>query len=181
MVRYSLPVALLALACSAIPACAAQQQAAPATQIKRWTNADMDRLRAEGLISIVGPETEAAPAAAPEAAPPAPAPPAGPVYASRMEDPAWYAERAAALQTELAARETALAQAQTNLADARNLRGTTGSINIVVADHAWGLTPEDVIAGLQAQVGETQSRLDDLADLARRNYMAPGALRGSPA
>jgi hypothetical protein len=181
MVRYSLPVALLALACSAIPAHAAQQ-APPATSIKRWTNADMDRLRAEGLISIVGPETVTAPAAAPEAAPPTPAPAAGPVYASRVEDPTWYAEQAAALQTELAARETALAQAQTNLADARNLRGTTGSINVdIVANVAWGVTPEEVIANLQAQVSDTQSQLDDLAELARRNYIAPGVLRGSPA
>jgi multidrug efflux pump subunit AcrA (membrane-fusion protein) len=171
MVRSSLPLALLALACFAIPARAAQQQAAPAAQTKRWTNADMDRLRAEGLISIVGPEAVTAP-------PPAPAP--GPVYASRLEDPVWYADQAAALQAELSARAAALAQAQTNLADARNLRGITGSINMA-AGETFGVTPDETIANLQAQRIETQSRLDELADLARRNDIPPGVLRGTPA
>jgi hypothetical protein len=182
MVRYSLPVALLALVCSAVPASAAQVQGAPAPQAKRWTNADMERLRAEGLISIVGPETMTVPAEAPESAPPVAEPAAGPVYTSRLEDPAWYAEQAAALQAEMAAREAALVQAQTNLTDARSLRGITGSINMnMVANVAWGVTPEEVIANLQAQVVQTQASLDELADLARRNYIPPGVLRGTAA
>jgi hypothetical protein len=174
MLRYSLPLALiLASACSAIPAHAAQQ-APPQKNKKIWTNADMDDLRARGLISIMGPETAAAPAAAPARAA-TPAPTAGPVYASRFQDPEWYAEQAAGLQTALQARASALAQAQTSLAEARALRGTTGSFNMASTDDS-GVTPEDHIAILAAQVRETQSLFEELADLARRNSIAPGVV-----
>jgi hypothetical protein len=166
MLRYSLSLALVAAAFLAIPARAQQ-----APQTKRWTNADMDDLRARGLISIVGQEAPAAPAAAP-------APPAGPVYATRLQDPAWYAEQTANLQIELGTRVFALAQAQTSLAEARSARGTTASINMAAGD-TYGLTPEDVIANLQAQLHETQAQLDELADLARRNDIAPGVLRSA--
>ena len=49
----------------------------------------------------------------------------------------------------------------------------------MAAGDTYGVTPEDVIAHLQAQVTETQSRLDELADLARRNDIAPGVLRAA--
>ena len=162
---YSLPFALvLALACSAIPAHAQQTG-------RVWTNADMDDLRARGLISIIGPEVVAAPTAAPAAT-------QFPIYASRTEDPAWYGEQAAALQVQLSARQTALAQAQDNLAQARSLRGITGSVNLVAGDIP-GVTPEEVITNLEAQVREMQARLDDLSDLARRNDIAPGVVRSA--
>ena len=175
MYRYSLPLALvLASACSAIPARAAQSQ-----QPKRvWTNDDMDDLRARVLISIVGPESESTPAAPSASAPAATA--QFTVYASRTEDPAWYAAQATELLAQLGARAAALAQARTNLAEARALRGTTGSFNMAATDDA-GVTPEERIAILDGQVRETQSRPDELADLARRNDIAPGLLRTAAA
>ena len=112
MFRDSLPLALvLALAFSLIPARAAQRpQRAPQTK-RVWTTDDMADLRARGLISIVGQEAEAAPAVAP-------APTPGPAYASRMEDPAWYADQSAELQKQLRDHEADLAQARDNLARA---------------------------------------------------------------
>jgi hypothetical protein len=173
--RFSLPsILVLALVCSAVPARA--QQAPQSRQgVHVWTNADMDNLRARGLISIVPTERPAAPAAAA-----APTPTPGPVYASRTQDPAWYAEQAADLQTQLRAHQDALAQAQNNLAQARSLQGTTGSINMAAGD-TFGVTPEAVIANLETQVRETQGLLDQLADLARRNDIPPGVLRSTPA
>jgi hypothetical protein len=169
MLRYSFPLALFAAAILAIPA-SAQQNPQP----RRWTNADMDDLRARVEISIVGIE----PGAAPTAAALLPSITAAPVFASRMEDPAWYAEQAADLQAQLATQSAALAQAQTSLTDARSLRGTTGSIYMLAGDIV-GITPDEVIANLQAQVRETQTRLGELADLARRNDIAPGVLRAA--
>lgn len=167
MYRYSLPLIFaLALACSAIPAHAQQTR-------RLWTNADMDALRARGLISIVGSEPEAAPAAAP-------LPTEFPVYTSRTQDPAWYAEQAADLQTQLGTRASALAQAQDNLLQARDGRGITGSFDMAVGD-TYGITPGERIAFLESQVQETQARLNELADMARRNEIPAGMLRGTPA
>jgi len=178
MFRYSLPLALLlSSACLATPARAAQQPASPRQNRKVWTNADMDDLRVRGLISIIGSETEATPPAAPQPAA-TPAPTAGPVYSSRFEDPEWYAEQAAGLQTALQARASALAQAQAGLADARELRGTTGSFNMASTDDS-GVTPEEHIAILAAQVRETQDLFEELVDLARRNNIAPGVVRSA--
>src|ERR1019366_148471 len=81
---------------------------------KVWTNDDMDQLRARGLISIVGPEVNEA--ATPAAT--APSEPAFPFYNSRLEDPEWYAEKAADLQAELDKRQAALREQQTALAQA---------------------------------------------------------------
>ena len=41
-----------------------------------------------------------------------------------------------------------------------------------------GVTPQAAIAILEAQVGEVQSQLDELSDLARQNNIPPGVLRG---
>ena len=142
---------------------------------KVWSNDDLDQLRSRGLISIVGPETKQA--ANEAVAPPAPAPSesAGPVYASRLEDPEWYAEKAADLQTELDKREAALQQQQEALALAAD--GITQP-GIAVDKPSAGVTPEAGIAVLEAQVQEVQSELDELSDLARQNDIPPGVLRG---
>ena len=168
---YSLPLALalvLVLACAAIPARAQQGK-------RIWTTDDMEDLRARGLISIVGPETPTAP----EAATPAPVPVPVRFYNTRTEDPVWYADQASELQAQLDATMTALVQARDSLAQARNLRGITGSVNL--AQGNAGVTPEAGIVILEAQVLEARSRLDELADLARRNDIAPGILRGATA
>jgi hypothetical protein len=130
----------------------------------------MDELRALGLISIVGSEAPAAAAA----------PVSFPVYTSRLEDPAWYTQQAADLQAQLSIRATALAQAQDNLLQARNGRGITGSVDTSAGD-TYGVTPEERIAYLAAEVQATQVQINELADLARRNAIPPGALRDVPA
>jgi hypothetical protein len=139
---------------------------------KIWTNDDMDQLRARGLISIVGQE-------AAEPAAQAPAPPAEatfPVYESRLDDPAWYADTAADLQAELDRREAALRQQQTAIAQAVSNRITEPGL--ALDKDGPGMTPAAGLANLQAQVQEVQSQLDELSDLARQHDIPPGALRG---
>jgi hypothetical protein len=60
--------------------------------------------------------------------------------------------------------------------DARSLREMTGGINLDEDD--IGITPEAGIEVLQQRVSETQAQLDALEDLARRNRIPPGTLRG---
>jgi hypothetical protein len=168
MDRISLPLTLVfALIAVAIPSGAAgASTAAQGQQTKRvWTNEDLDELRARGLISIFGTVPETAPAA----------PPQPTRYASRLQDPVWYAEQAAELQAQLNGRMMAVVQAQQALMQARGLRQTTGGINL--AEGNAGVTPEEGIAILAARVAEIQSRFEELADLARRNYIPPGVLR----
>ena len=174
MHRYSISLTLaLVLTTMAVSARAAEgAESAQAQQARRvWSNDDLDELRTRGLISIVGlaEETPAALSAATPAAQPTP------VYASRMQDPAWYSDQAAELQAQLDANMAALLDARAGLQQARSLRQTTGGINL--AQESIGITPEDGIAILEARVGQVQSQLDELADLARRNNIPPGVLR----
>jgi hypothetical protein len=137
---------------------------------KVWTNDDLDQLRSRGLISIVGPDmSQAAPAPA--------APTSEPTvlkYNSRLEDPEWYAQKAADLQAELDKREAALQQQQAALALAAD-RITQPGLSLDQPNA--GVTPEAGIAILEAQVEDVQSELDSLSDLARQNNIAPGVLR----
>jgi hypothetical protein len=143
---------------------------------KVWTNDDMDQLRAQGLISIVGQEVSesaqqapAAPAETPEAGP------AFPVYESRLDDPEWYAEQAADLQAELDDRVAALEQEQEALVLAKDRITQPG---VALDKPSIGVTPDAAIALLEAQVQEVQSQLDELSDLARQHDIPPGVLRG---
>jgi len=131
-----------------------------------WTNEDLERLRAPGLISVVGqPATleDTNPAAMPS------------TYVT-PQDSEWYAEEAAALRGELERRQARLNEYRRALEDARSLKETTGGINLDEGD--IGITPEASIEILQQRVEETQSKLDALEDLARRNDIEPGTLRG---
>jgi hypothetical protein len=131
-----------------------------------WTNEDLERLRAPGLISVVGqPATleDTNPAAMPS------------TYVT-TQDSEWYAEEAAALRGELERRQARLNEYRRALEDARSLKETTGGINLDEGD--IGITPEASIEILQQRVEETQSKLDALEDLARRNDIEPGTLRG---
>jgi hypothetical protein len=139
---------------------------------KVWTNDDMDQLRSRGLISIVGQEvtepvtqTSAAPAEA-----------TLPVYESRLDDPTWYADQAADLQTELEKREAALRQQQAAIAQAVDQRTTEPGV--AMDKDSPGMTPAEGLANLLAQVQEVQSQLDELSDLARQHDIPPGVLRG---
>src|SRR5579864_8776803 len=151
MRNYSFPIAAalaLLIACSSHAAEKPRPAQGNQNQPKKvWTNEDMDQLRARGLISIVGQEvtvvTTPSPSAPAEATPP--------VYASRLDDPKWYAETAADLQAELDNRQAALQQQQTAIAQAVDRITQPG---IALDKDGPGMTPAEGLANLQAAVQE---------------------------
>ena len=130
-----------------------------------WANEDLEKLEVRGLISVVGQIPEAAAAGAA-----APAP-----YVS-TKDPEWYAEQAAQLRDEIERRTAQLDGYRKAIRDVRTLETSTGGVNLDQGDIA--ITPETAIDILERRVKEAQARFDDLEDLARRNDIAPGTLRG---
>ncbi len=130
-----------------------------------WTNDDLARLHSLGLISIVGQIDEGKSKSA-----------SLPVQYVRTQDPEWYAEQAARLRDDLEYRQAQLREYRQELEDARSLRETTGGVNLDDGD--VGITAEAGIEILQERVSETQTELDALEDLARRNDIPPGTLRG---
>jgi hypothetical protein len=174
MRTYSFPLAAvlaLLIACSSQAAEKPRPAQANQNQPKKvWTNDDMDQLRSRGLISIVGQEATAPATQAPAA----PAEATFPVYASRLDDPTWYADQAADLRAELDRREAALREQQTAIALAVDRITEPG---LALDKDNAGVTPAAGIANLQAQVQETQSQLDELGDVARQHNIAPGVLR----
>jgi hypothetical protein len=151
----------------AIPMRAANKPRAGMEDQKRvWTNEDLERLRAMGLISIVGQPATAEDTTA--ARLPSP-------YV-KTQDPKWYAERATKLCDELERRQARLREYRQALEAAQSLREVTGGINLVEGD--IGITPEGGIEILEQRVNQTQMELDTLEDLARRNDIPPGTLRG---
>ncbi len=105
-----------------------------------------------------------------------PAPESEPRPYVETQDPEWYAQQAANLSDELESRQAQLSDYLQAIEDARNLRDTTGGINF--AEGAIAITLEDGIDLLEWRVQETQAAFDDLEDLARRNDIPPGTLRG---
>lgn len=177
MRTYSFTLAAVVALAMAMPSHAAEKprpaQGNQNQSKKVWTNEDLDQLHSQGLISIVGQDvTEAS---APTQPAVTPSEPAFPVYNSRLEDPAWYAEKAADLQAELDAREASLQQEKDALAQAAN--GVTQP-GVAMDEPTVGVTPDAALAILQAHVDEVQSQLDALSDLARQNNIPPGVLRG---
>ena len=129
-----------------------------------WTNDDLEKLHSLGLISIVG-RTDEEQLTSASVAP----------YVE-TQDPEWYAGQAAQLRDELERRRAQLHEYQKALEDARSLRETTGGINVDEGD--IGITPEAGIEFLQQRLNEAQAQFDVLEDLARRNDIPPGKLRG---
>jgi hypothetical protein len=130
-----------------------------------WTNDNVERLHDLGLISIVGAMSEGMPEPASLRQP----------YV-KTQDPEWYAAQAAKLRDQLEHRQAELRGYQQALDDARSLRNTTGGINLDEGD--IGITPDAGIEILRQRAKKTQTELDALDDLARRNGIPPGALRG---
>jgi hypothetical protein len=153
----------LALVSAAIPLRAANgpHAGADSQTTKVWTNDDLEKLHHAGLISIVGQADEGKSISQ------------GDEVARKTE---WYAEQAAKLRDELEYRQAQLHEYQEALDDARSLRETPGGIDLVGEDFA--ITPEAGIEILQRRISKAQARLDDLEDLARRNDIEPGVLRG---
>lgn len=163
---FSLAISM-ALSTLAIPLRAANRTHAGKDSKNRvvWTNDDLERLHNLGLICIVGRMNDEAPKSASQPQP----------YV-KTQDPEWYAEQAAKLRDELERRQAQLSEYRQALEDARSLKETTNSINLDAGD--VGITPEAGIEILQERLSETQSDLDALEDLARRNDIPPGTLRG---
>jgi len=130
-----------------------------------WTNDDLERLHVPGLISIVGRMNEETPKSAPTPEP----------YV-KTQDAEWYAKQAAKLRDELERRQNQLRDYRQAIDDVRNLRNTTGGINLDEGDIA--ITPEVGIEILERHVNEVQTELNALEDLARRHDIPPGTLRG---
>jgi apolipoprotein N-acyltransferase len=92
------------------------------------------------------------------------------------KDPEWYAEQAAQLRDEIERRNAQLDGYRQAIRDARTLETSTGGVNLDQGDIA--ITPETAVDILEQRVKEAQAKFDDLEDLARRNDIAPGTLRG---
>jgi hypothetical protein len=167
MTRHLYAAITLGLVSAAIPLRAADgPNAGTGRQIQMvWTNEDLGRLHDLGLISTVGRRDEERPT-----------PPSLPETYARTQDPEWYAVQAAKLGYELERRRTRLREYRQALDDARNLRETSGAINLDEGD--IGITPEADIEILQQRVREAQSELGTLEDLARRHSIPSGTLRG---
>jgi hypothetical protein len=180
MRNYSFP---LAAALALLIACSSQAAEKPRPAQgnqnppkKVWTNEDMGQLRARGLISIVGQEANESAQQAPTA--PAATPETGtafPIYQSRLDDPAWYADQAASLQAVLDKRLAELQQQQDASALAKDRITQSG---LALDKPSPGVTPAAGLANLEASVQEIQSQLDNLADLARQHDIPPAVLRG---
>ena len=164
---FSLAISMT-LSTLAIPLRAANKPRAGKTEQAAvlWTNDDLEKLRPLGLISIVGQPNTAEDAITAALPPP---------YRS-VQDPEWYAEQAAKLRAQLESNETELQRYRQAVEDAMSLKTMTGGINL--EEGGIGITPETGIEILQQRVSETLSELDALEDLARRNDIPPGALRG---
>jgi hypothetical protein len=129
-----------------------------------WTNDDLERLHVPGLISIVGRMNEETPKSA-----------SLPQPYVKTQDPEWYAKQAAKLRDEFERRQNQLRDYRQAIDDVRNLRNTTGGINLDEGDIA--ITLEVGIEILERHVNEVQTELNALEDLARRHDIPPGTLR----
>jgi hypothetical protein len=131
---------------------------------KVWTNDDLEKIRSLGQLSVVGPfDNEGSTQVLLHRA------------STNIRDPEWYSAQAARLQDELDQQRAELQSYEQTLEDARSLREMTGGINL--EEGHIGLTPESAMQMLRERVNHTQTQLDALQDMARRNGIAPGALR----
>src|SRR5882757_425251 len=163
---FSLTISMI-LSTLAIPLRAANKPRAEKTEqaVVLWTNDELEKLRPLGLISIVGQSSTAEFATTVALRQP---------YVN-TQDPEWYAEQAAKLRARLESTEDELQRYRQAIEDAKSLKTTTGGMNLEEGD--IGVTPEAGVEILQQRVSETQSELDALEDLARRNDIPPGTLR----
>jgi len=167
MSRCSNAIAGIAVLLTAVPL-RATNKPHPGTDsqnTKVWTNDDLERILSVGQLSVVGPtDNEGSTQVLEDRA------------FTNIEDPDWYSAQAARLQGELDQRRAELQSYEQALEDARSLREMPAGINL--EEGHIGLTHESAIQMLREYVNLTQTELDALQDLARRNAIAPGTLRG---
>jgi hypothetical protein len=167
MARRPTSLAGIAIILMAIPLNAANgpHAATDSQNAKVWTNDDLERIRSLGQLSVVGQlDNEGSTQFA------------LPRAYTYFQDPEWYSAQAARLQGELDRHRAELQSYEQALEDARSLREMTEGINLEEGDA--GLTPESAIETLRERTNHTQTQLDELQDLARRNGIEPGVLRG---
>lgn len=168
----------LAMAFADVPALASQQsqQAQPAQQTppekekpdarrpkKVWTNDDMQGLGGTSGVSVVG-EAPAAPGRGN-----ATAQPRGYV---KEKDSNWYRQQLAPLRSELERLDKEIVRTREFINGEH-----TGEGRLKVNVFSVPMNPADQIAQLEKRKATTQTKIDALEDLARRNDIPPGALR----
>jgi hypothetical protein len=151
----------------------------PDSQKKIWTNDDVARLNPE--FDARRPKETAVAAAAPSNAPSAaraqsalPAAPVGAVLVAPLDpqqDPQWYAQQVAPLESELDGIESREAQL-------RQFRATSSGLptGLVLSAPCDGITTDNLIAQLDARRQEILQEIDALGDTARQNGLPPGIL-----
>ena len=144
-----------------------QRAARPNMPAFVWTNDEIDMLRQSNVTissfgQLVPPVTADAPAELES-------------Y-DRTRDPAWYAQQAAILRAEIDERQAELTRQREALSNAKAQRQTDPGV--AMGGRNAGITTEAGIENLQARLQEAQVQLDALADLAQRNGIPPGVLRG---
>jgi len=166
MARCSNAIVGIAIILTAIPLGATNRphSGTDSQNTKVWTNDDLERIRSIGQLSVVGPfDNEGSTQVL------------LPRASTNIQDPEWYSAQAARLQGELDQQRAELQSYERTLEDARSLREMTAGINL--EEGHIGLTPESAMQMLRERVNHTQTQLDALQEMARRNGIAPGALR----
>ena len=165
------PAVTLAGGGPAKPAAAAK----PDVQQKRvWTNDDVERLNP--AFDPNAPRISSAASALPvrAARPLLPAPmtiaPSAPL--DPQQDPAWYAQQLAPLESELASIDSR----EEELRQFRASGATIATAGLVLNAPCEGITTDNLISQLEARRQEIAAEIDDLGDTARRNDMPPGIL-----
>jgi hypothetical protein len=137
-----------------------QSQAAPsaiAKPAKVWTNDEIDTLRNNQGVSVVGNRTPQNVSATSKA------------Y-SEEKDPAWYRKQLAPLQAEIDRLDAQIAKMQAFLSG-ENV-GEQASLHRRLAP-----SPQDQLKQMEAKRQADAAKMDDLLDRARHNGIEPGALR----
>ena len=165
MIRNFCICICLGLFPAAVRAANKPHAAAGSQTTKVWTNNDIERLRTVAPISIVGQVDKERTTSE-----------SGTRVYEVTRDRDWYARQASRLRDELEYRQVRFREYQKALEDAHSRGDTKGGINLTGEDFA--ITPEAGMENLQQRVAEVRRKLDDLEDLARRNDIEPGALRG---
>jgi hypothetical protein len=139
---------------------------------KTWTNDDIDSLRANSPISIFRTPASLQFATMPARSDESTVAKAPYVPYVKELDPDWYAKEIDAMQTRIATSDAVIQRIE----DIR--KSGVGISNVIPLDREdVGLTPESTITILQAQNQVLAAAVDNLEELARRNYIPPGAIR----
>ncbi len=140
-----------------------QTQAAPmanAKPAKVWTNDEIDTLRNDGGVSVVGKQT------------PQKVTTASKGY-SLDKDPAWYRRQLQPLRAEIAKLDGQIEKTKAFLS------GEIVNDPPASFDAYLGIpgNPQDQLKQMEARRQKDQAKMDDLLDRARHNGVEPGALR----